>query len=421
MSCLSAADIPNHKNTWDTFIIKLILLFPITTLLQSLSIFAVINKTMVFLLIITILLNPTKYTLSEIFIFLILFFSFIMELIYTNYNALYLNEYFYLPLWILYLIYYTQNNDTVATILKNNIKYIRFIIWIWIIIAICYQLFQHVSIHTVSIDHRASSTCLFVLMLIWVYIAVTGKKRMILLCAIPIFLTLMESARIYLAVNVLVLICIYYACCNRRSNFYLTIVPLFICFLYILTFTPMMNKINGSLQSNSVYDSLGMLTSGRSVFFKIDWDAFLRLPVWNQIVGNGISYVHEVNAQYYNTAIWAHNDYLNILLGNGYLGLILYFSVFVNFCRKCFAPVVEHRKFYIIAFLLSCFLNAMLNGLYLYIATMLAMPFMMTAVTLSPKTMPVLNRADSGKYFKFRKGEPERIYPQGDPYENINY
>ena len=385
MDCLRDDSCSDRSLAWDSFIIKLILLFPITTLLQSFSIFAAINKCMVFLLIFTIMFCHTKYTYNQIIILLLLSFSFIMELIYTNYNASYLNEYFYLPLWILYLIYYAQNFDTVKIILKNNIKYIRFIIWMWSIVAVCYQLFRHAYIYTGSIDHRASSTCLFVLMLVWIYIAVTGNKKRILLCAIPIFFTLMDSARVYLAVNILIFICIYYSCFNNKLNFGFTIVPLFFGFLYILTFTPMMDKIYASIQPNSVYDSLGMLTSGRSVFFKIDWDAFLRLPAWNQIVGDGIAYVHEVNAQYYNDPIWAHNDYLNILLGNGYLGLIVYFAAFIDFCHKSFAKIKEYKNFYEPMFLIACFLNASLNGLYLYTPALLAMPLMLTAVTLSKK------------------------------------
>lgn len=376
-----------RKYTWSDITLKLILLFPITTLLQRFMAFNHLNKILICVLAILLLFSNRKLSYKSVFLVIFLTFLFVMTLFYTEFDIQYINEYFYLPIWVLYYIYFKNNFAHILHLLYKNIAFIRTVIMLWMLVATGYLLVilthQPLSNDSIYTDHRAAATCLFVLILIWIYIALTGRKRILLFGAIPILYTLMMSARTYLVVNTIVLTCIYYYCCNKKRWFYLTLIPWALIFIYIVTLTPMMTKIQSSLQKNLVYDFWGMLTSGRTVFFKIDMDAYFNLSFWNQMVGNGITYVHQVNKDLYGVDLWAHNDFINILLSNGLGGLILYLIVFIDFCKTSFMECGS--IFYLFFFLMACFMNAMLNGLYLYTCAMLAMPFMMTAGIFSIK------------------------------------
>lgn len=75
--------------------------------------------------------------------------------------------------------------------------------------------------------------------------------------------------------------------------------------------------------------------------------------------------------------IYAHNDFINILLSYGYIGLILYFIVIFYTIKSFFNnEKIQSKLFSLIIFgvFFSC---AFLNGFYVYLCTLLAFPFLM--------------------------------------------
>lgn len=79
--------------------------------------------------------------------------------------------------------------------------------------------------------------------------------------------------------------------------------------------------------------------------------------------GDYMVYRYNVINPLVNVEVWAHNDFLQILVGKGLIGVLLYISSGI----KCFYNVVKQNKsLYSIFFILMIALAAMINGFYNY-------------------------------------------------------
>lgn len=152
-----------------------------------------------------------------------------------------------------------------------------------------------------------------------------------------------------------------------------------IAILLLIYISPVGNKIQET-NTNGYLGLLGTITSGRSVFWVYDMNAFFDLSFWQQFVGNGFDFVYNINLKYANQALWAHNDFINILMNFGYIGLVLYFYVFRKFSKKALEKNkikrIQKYSFYFI-----WFFNAFFNMVYTYTIATLAIPFIMYAIT----------------------------------------
>lgn len=89
-------------------------------------------------------------------------------------------------------------------------------------------------------------------------------------------------------------------------------------------------------------------------------------------------------------SIWAHNDFINLLMNFGYIGLILYLYVFLDFSLKILKEkeirgIRKYSYFFIWLF------NAMFNMVYTYIIATIAIPF-------------ILEIMSDNKLFKLKEG-----------------
>ena len=89
------------------------------------------------------------------------------------------------------------------------------------------------------------------------------------------------------------------------------------------------------------------------------------MNILEKIFGISIEKLRYYMSLRYTTALHAHNDVLNSLIGMGFIGFALYFKLFIGFCKNC--------KHWILMFI-PIFILAFTNGLYMYIAFTPAIP-----------------------------------------------
>ena len=120
------------------------------------------------------------------------------------------------------------------------------------------------------------------------------------------------------------------------------------------------------------------MTSGRSVWWRIDIEHTLDEPFINQLFGSGFHFIRYVNKTFYGQNIWAHNDYIMLFGTNGWVGLILY--LYTYFRVSNFLIRENNNKVLKYGFHAINILNATLNMLYTYFCATLAVPFMLIAM-----------------------------------------
>lgn len=175
----------------------------------------------------------------------------------------------------------------------------------------------------------------FVLMLVW-----TGVRSS--------FLTLF------------ILLCFEYNSIKSMSKKTIVISGLLFVFLYLLFFTdflynnPIIQKTIQALSQTSG------ITNGRT-----DFNSYLssvyseKLTLIEKILGCGIDKLRYFMSHRYTTALHAHNDLFNALLGMGAVGLILYLRCLLKLCKTN----TEWIKV-----LIPIFVLAFTNGLFMYTA-----------------------------------------------------
>ena len=157
-----------------------------------------------------------------------------------------------------------------------------------------------------------------------------------------------------------ILFCFEYNSINSMSKKTIIISGLLFVFCYLLFFTdflynnPIIQKTMQALSKTSG------ITNGRTDFNSYLSSVYLeKLTLIEKILGCSIDKLRYFMSLRYTTALHAHNDLFNSLLGMGAVGLILYLSSLLKLCKtnaewiKAFIPI---------------FVLAFTNGLFMYTA-----------------------------------------------------
>lgn len=383
----------------DNLLNKIIYLFPVITLIQGIPGLGLIGKVAMGVIILMLLLKiikPKTNGSTAIVVFLTII-CYMFSIFHTTFPLVNLNDLFYFIVWILYFIFVKENYNKYCEEFLNNRKFVFYTIIVWSFLVFV-SLFLNSSYATTwgdstkyfrsftNSEHRFAGTCIFVLVevaLLWI----TNNKKNTLSYAkysiLPLISIYLSGARTYLLILLLFLISIYYMNCKRKVNFYLTIVPMLMLFCLFVMITPMGNKIISTTQ-NGYFGLVGTITSGRSVFWKYDIDAFMELPFYKKLLGNGFNFVYDVNLKYHKAQIYAHNDYINLLMNFGIVGLGLYLYVFVSFLNTVYKKI-KINKLLKMCFFLIYFINAMLNMVYTYTCSVLVLPLLLYLLDIYQK------------------------------------
>lgn len=185
------------------------------------------------------------------------------------------------------------------------------------------------------------------------------KKEFLIMMAL--FSILLVWTGVRSAFLILFILFIYEYCSIRKTSWKMMIISVsFICMLYLVLFTdflynnPIMQKTVQALSKKSG------ITNGRTDFIHYLSYVYLeKLTFIEKILGCSIEKLRYFMSLRYATALHAHNDILNTLIGMGAIGLLLFIKELVDFCKTNKAWVKVFLPIFILAFT---------NGLFMYTA-----------------------------------------------------
>lgn len=367
---------------------KIALLFPITTLFQTLLPF--VNKIFFGLLLITFIpIYLNKMTFKRALIGLITI-SIITYDYFITEGALYnFNELFYFPFCILFFTYMSENFNNYKEILIHEKKFVNSVVYTWIFLVGISIFFRSSwiagwggAMYFGSICRgvwRLVPTAVFIGALILAQMIYYRQKNAIFLLIIPLFCFFMSGSRTYMVIGIILFLVAWYYYVKNKTHFLLSIVPVGILILFMILNSSMMSKFSSvSYNNDSYFDPLGTLTSGRSVFWEADIEAFTEGDIINKIFGNGFNLIYEVNYKAFGGLVWAHNDFIQCLVSHGVLGLILYLYS-IGSAIKNITKGKKYKFTYFLVILVWLF-NAFFNMFYTYFCSMLCFPILLLIV-----------------------------------------
>ena len=376
----------NTRSSLISLLIILVGAISIVTSLGGLSDYSsLINRVLMGLYLITafwliISSNNAKHILLLVVLLILVF----IDLAITGFQVHQLNDIFYLPLWVLNLLAIAPRYNCFKEELIRKHKFIFHLSVIWNAITFVSLAFPTISFTQNSYDlafwgfcgqmHRFAGTALFAIFGSILEYIITKRKRKLLFSIFPIIAILLCDARTYIIIaSVLVLFTVLLLIKNKYLRRLVLLFSLIGIIFIGLYYTSMRASSNIFVLEN--YGSLHFITSGRSTFWKIDIEEFFKTPFWNIIFGDGYNFVYNVNEELYGSPIWAHNDYINILLANGIIGLFIYFYA-IYLLIKTVSRKVKFNKLYLMMFLFILFFNAFFNMLYTYVISNLLTPLL---------------------------------------------
>lgn len=361
----------------DDAIISLICLFPITVIIQRYN--NVPNRILFTLLVGMLLLSFVLNTLRantkkkiKAFVMVVL----VVGLALYDYNItgeslINFNDVLYLPFWVLFLSYLTVKYDVYKNLLENKLKLIRLSIVFGNLLMLFFVVMEKSYFYNGR--HRMASGAFLLMLESYYYIKKTQNNRYWICVLWPCVAILNSTSRTYLIMAAAFLLIAYYKQLKNKQWFYLSIVPMALIFIGIVANSDMMQYFMP--KQVGVFDFWGSFTSGRTVFWAKDIEAFVNANIVDRVFGQGYNLVYYVNKRAIDAYIYAHNDYLNILIANGIVGLLIYLIALMDFVVQ----TVKRQKVKFIAILLAVFVfafNAFFNGEYNYPAATLSIMFL---------------------------------------------
>lgn len=370
-------------------LIKLILLFPFTTLFQYHIGF--LNK-LLFAVVLAVLFwtnavrkGPLLYQLFAAMLWGISMLFTPLAALKTN-----LNMAFYYIFLVLYFVFILSDREKVWELLVKNKRYIFYVVLIYTALLVLSMFLP--SSYTQSESggwgdakyfesfsgspNRVGPASVYIVVLI-IFLVRTGTHKAISLLALPqLYVFLMGGSRTYFMVGLCAIFVLYYVMIPQKKWFYLSLVPMGIVFLFLVLKSNMMDKFAATFQAGqglSKAEFWRRLTNTRSVFWVEQLKLFFATPWYKQLLGNGINFTT------YNYGLWAHSDFIEILCSYGYVGLLNYLLLMLYTFRQLLRPGKRH-------FLIKCvcifiwFFNAFINFFYCYFCAMLCYPLLLLVI-----------------------------------------
>lgn len=309
-----------------------------------------------------------------------------------SYGEARINDLVYIGFWVFFFLYLRRHYEGFIQAIKDHIRIVHALTLIWTIFIFISFFYSRSFVRAwgdvyftsfASGPHRLASTCLIIMAVSVLMAQLKKDARFLLYLALPLVVIFMSGARTYLGVAFSYIICVYYIYCEKRSFFYLTIVPITAFAILAVFFSPIGEKIVTTMaySSGSMEGYLARVTSGRSIFWVTDLEYFSGLSLWRKIVGDGVVSIYKINQANGHGYIWAHNDIINLLVSNGYLGCFLYLIPFISFIKYVFGKTAM-PLFLKLGVVFTWFFNAMFNMVYTYTCSVLAIPLIYYSLSI---------------------------------------
>lgn len=215
-------------------------------------------------------------------------------------------------------------------------------------------------------EHTMASGCCLAmsLMVLWLLEKDFSFFRMGILL-IYLFAVLQAGARTFIIPALILLYCYIKTKVIKRAERYTIYALGMVGILLLFINSNMIKKFIWGFHvfSNTDKTFFSSLSSGRSTFWLIDLKDYFSSNILYQVIGHGFDYIHALNLEMTGMAVQAHNDFINVLVAAGILGLLIYILCWYKFFN-CVLPLVRRKEkiLLIVYFLFPAFIN----GFYTY-------------------------------------------------------
>lgn len=290
----------------------------------------------------------------------------------------------YYPLWIFLFLYVGNNFNALQNCFSKNVPFVLGCVACWNVLMLVslampgnYRGHWGADLYFVSFagaEHVTASVSTLVAALVW--FAARAKQRLwyLVFAVVPTIAIFLSGARTYVMVIFLMIAAAAYGFLRDKRIFWLSLIPMAALVVLVVMLTPMGEKFLVTLFPADGADPLHTFTSGRSNVWRNNLRVYSDLGLWHQLVGNGISFVEKTNLRISGKGHWAHNDFIQVLITYGALGLVNYFAAAIHGLRLAGRRSPGEKTGVPMACLCALWLfNAFFNGIYYYPAAMLAM------------------------------------------------
>lgn len=371
---------------------RLLSLLPITTLFQGFSFLSPINQAIVAasFIFLFILMFFAKYDKWQWFMLFAVGLLTIYNLGCTNLPFQNINMPIYLIYWVVMLIVAGQNMVVLSDLLAKDYLWYKKIIYIWSLVVLIsipfpssYEKGGYFGSFAQNSFRLAPSALLIILFLI-ICAQNDNKKnryRYIILSLVPLWSVLMGQSRTYLGITLL-LYCIFLRIAFIKKSTFVFLITVGLCiFPFALQVTGIGKKVAITTGTNQYMDFWGTLTSGRSVFWSYDILRYSQFSVLNKLFGTNFNKIFEINGEI-GPIIWAHNDFINILVTNGIAGLLIYLIVYIWHLRQYILLSKKRgNPLYIIFIMFGIWaINAFFNMVYTYTCALIVVALLPSVI-----------------------------------------
>lgn len=229
---------------------------------------------------------------------------------------------------------------------------------------------------TNSMPHTLSYLMLVVILMVLLIITIENKKIYSVFSIIPLYAIFESGSRTSLILAFLLIIVLIdqIATKNVRSIIVKVFIALIILLFFLLIFR---NKIINSdfwnkmvLRSNS-----GNSSAGRTYIWKDLLSRYIHeSDTLQYLIGQGDDksyYFNQVNPLV-KSPVWAHNDFVQIIIGKGLFGLSIYVYTLVRFSLSVLS---KNKNAIIYLVIMMIIFAALLNGFYSYKDIIMSIPY----------------------------------------------
>ena len=380
----------NNKNLIMSVLLYILIQYPLSSMLKVyIGPLNVVLTGLCFLLFIAFYF---KYNIrkKELILLCYIALTFVQNIIIWGFHYYENNMLFYLPFLILYFCFFTRNSSTILQFFKEHKSYIDFVLVLWNVIVLvsffipsCY-IYEGETLGFVSfagttflLSSIAILVCAFLIFQFCIY----RNKIYLLAMIIPSLCILLGTTRTYLVVLICAWMITIYVSINNKKKFLPAIIVGSIIFIAIVMVSPIKNKFldTSSRTEELDMDPLEAFTSGRSVFWEYDLKHIFSNNILEISFGNGVNYLFYLNKAKFHNALWAHNDFIQILSDYGIFGLIIYFYMF-KYLIKCMVGDNKRLKMITLILVLMWIFNAFFNMFYTYFCATLSFPIFLLCI-----------------------------------------
>lgn len=315
--------------------------------------------------------------------------------------------YFTFAFWVLFWLYLAQNIEMfikaafdARDILQSALKVWTCVTAFSFLLPFCYKYGWGGGRYFTSFttdSFEIAPVAMFMLALnILLFSFDKNRVKALTYSAVPLACVFAAGTRTYLIVVMLEFILLLRMIIEKPIAFWVALAGVLLACFYIAAATNIGQKFESAMfETTDVNVFLEVFTNGRSEFWQVDLKAFLSSDWFTKLFGHGFSYVYELNLNAIGMRLYAHNDFLNVLLNFGIIGLLVYLASFfpIMSCMKRIGGVSWGLCG---LFFVMWLFNAFFNMIYVYAVAVIAMGVLAAAMIAAGKESSWLPEGESG-------------------------